>query len=251
MHISATIQARMGSSRLPGKVLADICGKPMLLWQIERIQRSRLVDEVIVATTTNCFDDQIEEFCKKQRIDCYRGSENDVLGRISSLIQERAIEIHLEFCGDTPLTDPQIIDEFIGYYLKHQKNIDGLTSARNPSYPPGFEITIYSGKSLLKVNQMVSASDPMREHVWFNLLRFPGIFNLKQLEAPEWFKYPETYIEVDTLEDLEVVKSIVKNFEKRRKKHFGLEKILEFLFDNEDIRQSNHHIKRKWEKLLK
>ena len=115
--IVASIQARMGSTRLPGKVLADICGKPMLLWQVERIRKSRLIDEVVVATTTSSKDDQIEQFCIKNKISFYRGSEEDVLKRISSLIKDFKINLHLEFCGDTPLSDPQIIDEFIGYYL--------------------------------------------------------------------------------------------------------------------------------------
>ena len=87
MNITATIQARMGSSRLPGKVLADICGKPMLLWQIERIKKSRLVDNVVVGTSDSVLDDEIELFCKDNKIDCYRGSETDVLNRISSLLR--------------------------------------------------------------------------------------------------------------------------------------------------------------------
>ena len=119
MKIIATIQARMGSSRLPGKVLKDIHGKPMLLWHIERIKRSRLLDDLIIATTTNSLDDEIVNFCEQHKVSYYRGSEDNVLNRIASLIKQHNIGIHVEFCGDSPLTDPQLIDEFICYYLKN------------------------------------------------------------------------------------------------------------------------------------
>ena len=124
MKIVASIQARLGSTRLPGKVLKDINGKPMLLRHVERLRRSRLLDDVIVATTTNPHDDKIVEFCINNNIAFYRGSEDDVLDRISSMIEERGIDVHVECFGDSPLTDPHIVDEIIGYYLKYQANID-------------------------------------------------------------------------------------------------------------------------------
>ena len=86
----------MGSSRLPGKVLADVCGKPMLLWQVDRVRNSRLIDDVVVATTNNKIDDEIASFCLKHKIKCYRGSEHDVLERISSLIKYFNIDVHVE-----------------------------------------------------------------------------------------------------------------------------------------------------------
>ena len=116
MKIVASIQARMGSSRLPGKVLKDICGKPMLLWHLERIKRSRLLDDVIIATTTSEKDDELISFCNQHSVSYFRGSENDVLKRVSALINHHEIDIHIELCGDSPLTDPQIIDEFVGFY---------------------------------------------------------------------------------------------------------------------------------------
>ena len=116
MDIVASIQARMGSTRLPGKVLKDISGKPMLLWHVERLRRSRLIDNVIVATSTAEADDEIELFCKNHSILCFRGSENNVLNRIANLIRKYNIITHVEFCGDSPLIDPQIVDEFIGYF---------------------------------------------------------------------------------------------------------------------------------------
>ena len=117
MNITATIQARMNSKRLPGKVLENIMSKPMLQWQIERLKRSRLVDDIIIATTDSKQDDPIQKLCEKLNIKFYRGSENDVLGRVNNLLQKFDVEIHLECFGDSPLLDPQIIDEFIGFFM--------------------------------------------------------------------------------------------------------------------------------------
>ena len=155
MKIVATIQARMGSTRLPGKVLKDICGKPMLLWQVERIKRSRLIDDVIIATTTSSIDDEIVQFCIENNIKYFRGSEDDVLNRVASLIQKFGIDLHAEFCGDSPLPDPQLIDEFIGYYLKNQDNFDYVSSSMETTYPPGQEITLYRGITLIELNEFM------------------------------------------------------------------------------------------------
>ena len=149
MNITATIQARMNSTRLPGKVLTNIMGKPMLQWQIERLKRSRLIDEIILATTDSYKDDPIQDLCEKLNIKFYRGSENDVLGRVNNLLQKYNVEIHLECFGDSPLIDPQIIDEFIGFFLKKRCEIDFLSSALKSSYPAGMEVSIYNS-SILK-----------------------------------------------------------------------------------------------------
>ena len=116
MKIIASIQARLNSSRLPKKVLKNIFGKPMLYWQVERIKKSLLIDDIIIATSNDL--DEIENFCKENKIICYRGSENDVLDRISSMIKDHNIDIHVELFGDSPLVDPMIIDQYVGYFLR-------------------------------------------------------------------------------------------------------------------------------------
>ena len=227
MKIVASIQARMGSSRLPGKVLKDLCGKPMLLWHVERVKRSRLLDDVIVATTTSEKDDEIELFCEQHAILCYRGSEDDVLNRIASLIRHHHIDVHVEFCGDSPLTDPQIIDEFVGYYLKHQHSYDYVSNAIKTTYPPGQEVIVYRGGVLSELDQSLSTDDPMREHVGYNIIRFPDRYRLASLEAPDWFYEPEAYLEVDTLTDLEMMRQLIGYFTEKGVEHFTLSQILD------------------------
>jgi spore coat polysaccharide biosynthesis protein SpsF len=249
MNITASIQARLGSSRLPGKVLSDICGKPMLLWQVDRLKRSRLVDRVVVATSTNPLDNEIEAFCKHHRIDCYRGSENDVLGRVASLVRDLKVELHVECYGDSPLIDPQIVDEFIGYYFKWHGQFDYLSSAIKTTYPPGLEVTLYAGDVLVKTDNLVTLDDPMREHVGYNITRFPEEFRQCSLEAPPWFQQPHIYLEVDTLEDLEFMRSVVGYFVNRVQSHFALSEILAMLRDHPDLPKENETVERRWKAL--
>jgi len=249
MKIVASIQARMGSSRLPGKVLKDLCGKPMLLWHVERVKRSRLLDDVIVATTTSEKDDEIELFCEQHAILCYRGSEDDVLNRIASLIRHHHIDVHVEFCGDSPLTDPQIIDEFVGYYLKHQHSYDYVSNAIKTTYPPGQEVIVYRGGVLSELDQSLSTDDPMREHVGYNITRFPDRYRLASLEAPDWFYEPEAYLEVDTLTDLEMMRQLIGYFTEKGVEHFTLSQILDLLRKQPEIMHLNSAEQRRWKSL--
>lgn len=249
MKIIASIQARMGSTRLPGKVLMDIEGKPMLLWHVERLKRSRLLDDVIVATTLNQKDDEIEAFCKQYNILCYRGSENNVLNRISTLIDFHKIDIHAEFCGDSPLVDPQIVDEFIGFYLKNKKNYDYVSNALKTSYPPGQEVTVYRGDLLIELDKTLDIEDPLREHAGYNITRFADIYKLASMEAPKWFYDPEAYLEVDTLQDLEMMRLVINYFVEQGKEHFSLSQILELLKNKPEIKQLNRMEDRRWKSL--
>ena len=246
MRIVASIQARMGSSRLPGKVLKDICGKPMLLRHIERITRSRLLDDVIVATTVSQKDNVIEAFCKQHNIICFRGSENNVLNRISTLIDFHKIDIHVEFCGDSPLVDPQIIDEFIGYYLKFQNSFDYVSNSIKTTYPPGQEVIVYRGDVLIELDQLLSSDDPMREHVGYNITRFPDKYHIASLEAPLSLCEPGAYLEVDTLKDLKMIRKLVSYFLEKDEEYFTLSQILELLRKQPEIMQLNSKEDRRW-----
>ena len=249
MNITATIQARMGSSRLPGKVLADVCGKPMLLWQVERIRRSRLVDRVVVGTSTSPLDDQIADFCERHDIVCYRGSENDVLNRIACLLRDLSVDLHIECYGDSPLIDPQIIDEYIGYYLKYKNEADYFSSALETTYPPGLEVTLYPARILIELEQQLDSNDPAREHVGYNITRFPKLYRQQPLTAPSWFFEPDIYLEVDTAEDLAMLRAVVGHFVGKGREHFGLGEILSFLREEPELTKLNNSVERRWKEL--
>ena len=107
------LQARMGSRRLPGKVLMNILGKPMLMLQIERIKRANLIDKLVVATTKNSLDDKIEKLCSSIKVLCFRGSENDLLDRYYQTAKKYQADYIVRLTGDDPLTDPELINSMI------------------------------------------------------------------------------------------------------------------------------------------
>ena len=111
LNIVCVIQARMGSSRLPGKVLKTICGQPMLGWVVRRASRSRLISSMIVATTIDPRDDLIETFCKSEGIPCFRGSEFDVLDRYYQAAKAQHADIVVRLTADCPLIDAALIDD--------------------------------------------------------------------------------------------------------------------------------------------
>lgn len=246
MKIVASIQARMGSSRLPGKVLKEICGKPMLMWQVDRLRESRLLDDVVVATTMSESDDEIFEFCLENDISVYRGSENDVLMRISNMIEENNVDIHVECFGDSPFTDPQIIDEFVGYYLKNKDEIDYVSNSIKTTYPPGSEVVVYGGRVLLKANSIVPREDPLREHVSIHIHKHPEIFRCMNLTAPIHLNHPDLYMEVDTPEDFIVVKAIIEHFNNIGKHNYSLSEIIDFMLNNPDLVKKNQDVERRW-----
>lgn len=250
MKITATIQARMGSTRLPGKVLMAIAGKPMLQWQIERLKNCRLIDRIVVATSINPHDDEIVNFCVDNSVEFYRGSEDDVLSRLACLVEDLNVQLHVECYGDSPLVDPQIVDEFIGFYLKNSSKFDYVTNTLKTTYPPGMEVSIYSGEILRRVNAFVSFDDPLREHVGFNVTRFKQLFRLKNLEAPKHFRYPDVYLEVDTKSDLVLIEKIILDLSVGNKGYFGLAEILNYLHDRPHLAGVNKMVPRRW-KLLR
>ena len=135
MSIVGSIQARMNSTRLPGKTLRMVAGKPLLGWQISRLKKSRLLDDIVVATSTSPEDDLLEEYCDQNEIKCFRGSEHDVLGRVAGLIEKYEIDTHVELYGDCPLIDPEIIDDMVNKYLKEKKTYYTMEYDNNSTFP--------------------------------------------------------------------------------------------------------------------
>ncbi len=248
MEITATIQARMGSSRLPGKVLSNIFGKPMIIRQIERLKRSKFINRIIVATTENSIDNKIKEVCEHYNIEYFRGSEKDVLERITSLIIKKNIDIHVECFGDSPLIDPKIIDRMVKIFLKQKKDGDFISNSVKTTYPPGMEVNIYKGSTLIDVNKRINISDPLREHVGFNITRFPEFYKVINIEAPKSVNYPNIFLEVDTKEDLKLIEIIFRHFLSKNIEFFSLKDIILFLKDKPELISINNHIERRWKK---
>lgn len=245
MKITATVQARVGSSRLPGKVLKPICGKPMLELQLERIRRSRLIDELFIATSVSPKDDAIAALGKSLGVGVYRGSEDDVLGRVAGLLKAHAVELHVELIGDSPFTDPHIIDEVIGYYLKNRDRYDYVSNGMEVTYPSGMEVNVYPAHALLEAEAAVAASDPLREHVDIHLSKNKR-FRSASLRAPKHYHRPDIFLEVDTAKDFEMASAVFGHFIGQGRRHFSLAQILDFLEGRPDLVALNQNEERRW-----
>ena len=250
MKITATIQARMSSSRLPGKVLKKICGKPIIEWQIDRINKSILIDEVIVATTENKKDKLIIDLCKSKNVNYWVGSENDVLGRINDAFCSTDSDIHVELYGDSPFIDPSIIDIYLGYFLKKYDQIDVLTNTLKTTFPPGNEFVIYKKECLLYANNQTDKIDPLREHVSLNIIN-KNKFKVHNIEAIGLFKKPNLFLEIDTIEDFLMLEKLIPIVISKRGMDFTLKDIIEVSKKEKDLIKQNINVKRRWKKFRK
>lgn len=205
--IVCIIQARTGSTRLPRKVLKQILGKPMLSLQLERVKKSKLIDLVIVATTTKKEDDSIVVLTKDMGVDCFRGSEDDVLDRYYHAAKKGGADIVIRLMADCPLSDPGVIDETIEYFLKNKNKIDYTSKPIN--YPEGLDVEIFSFEALEHAwKEAVLPSE--REHVTPYIYNHPEIFDIQILKGCK-DDLSMMHWSVDTLEDF---KFVTKIFEK-------------------------------------
>ena len=230
------IQARMGSTRLPGKVLMEVDGVPLLEIMLSRIVKSELLDQVVIATSTLPNDDKIIEFCQKKKFECFRGSEEDVLSRYFECANKYKADIVVRLTADCPLIDPQIIDKVINHYL--EKNVDynaNTVPSEKSTFPDGSDVEVFSLDALERAYK--EAKNPKdREHVTFYFWKYNHGFSTTQLsQESDWSKYRIT---VDYPEDLEVVEFIIKELKKR--KSFGyLDEIISIINSNDEIKQKN------------
>ena len=161
-RVLAILQARMGSTRLPGKVLRPIMGKPMLLRMIERVRASQEVDHLVVATTVSPSDDVIEEFCRKHSIRCFRGSENDVLDRFFQAARKFGGQSIVRITGDCPLMDPEVLDKVIRCYFLGA--YDYASNTVECTFPDGLDVEVFSAQAMGVAHKKAKLLSE-REHV--------------------------------------------------------------------------------------
>ena len=237
--IMAIIEARMTSERLPGKVLLPACGKPLLAHQIERLKRVKNLDGIVVATTINKADDPIEDLAKIMGIYCFRGSEEDVLGRVLGAAQTNKVGIIVELTGDCPAIDPIVIQEGIEQFLN--SDVDYI---ENTGFPGGMNYAIFRTKTLSEVEKETRNDLAAREHVSLPIYENPKRYRIKRITPSKKFCRPEIFVELDEEDDYKFIKTI---FEALYPKNpmFGLSEILTYLDQNPKVIQINEHVRRK------
>jgi len=197
----------MGSTRLPGKTLLDVHGKPMILRIIERLSLSKRKDILVVATTNNSKDDQLVEILEQENINYFRGSEEDVLSRVYLTAKEYSIENIVELHGDNPFLDPSLIDRCIDSFKKQE--VDYLSNTLKKTYPMGLRVQIFPTKKLEEVHR--SISDPaVREHVSLYFYENPDKYALINIEAKDKERRPDLRLTVDTKEDFLLIDSVYR-----------------------------------------
>lgn len=211
MKIGVIIQARMGSSRLPEKVMLKLHGKTVLEHVIERVKQSKLTDEIIIATTTNDRDEVIEAEAHRCGVIAFRGSEDDVLSRYYLAAKENSADTVIRITSDCPLIDPIILDEIIDFYLLNNYDIVSNASSNlsNRTYPRGLDIEIFSFNSLESAFKNAKKKY-QREHVTpFIYENATKIFYYRN--DIDYSKYRWT---LDTIEDLRLITAIYNHLYK-------------------------------------
>ena len=209
MKIIATIEARMTSSRLPGKVLLNAAGKPMLKHLIDRLQTVPSLDQIVLATTVNATDDALEEFARQADIECYRGSEEDVMQRVIEAGARANADIIVEITGDCPIIDPQIVEQTIRMFNANEAAY--VSNAYVRSYPIGMDTQVFLLETLKRSQSMTM--DPLdHEHVTLHICKHPEDFSQLHLVAPPELFWPDLGLTLDEQSDYELLKKIIEYF---------------------------------------
>lgn len=228
------VQARMGSTRLPGKVLKPVLGRPLLAFLVERLKRVRGADRLVIATTTSALDEPIVAFCQKGDIDYFRGSEEDVLSRYNQAAKAFRAETIVRITADCPLIDPFVIDRIIA----HKVGVDYVSNTLVNTFPRGMDTEVFSIQAL-QAAQNEAKLPSEREHVTPFIYQHPERFRL--LNIP--YTTPQSHHRwtVDTPEDLTLVTKILEALYPIDPT-FTLEAILKLVSQHPDWSQINAHI---------
>jgi len=205
----AIVQARMRSTRLPGKVLADIRGEPMLARVVERVRMARLLNEVVIGTTTDAADDAVVELSETRSYPIYRGHPTDVLDRYYQAAGAYGADTVVRITADCPLIDPTLIDQTLGELVSQQADFAANRLPRQRTYPIGLDVEVCTFDALARAWR--GASEPFeREHVMPYLYQVPGRFKTVLLNADS--NLGNLRWTVDTQADLEFVKAVYQHF---------------------------------------
>lgn len=237
MKIIAIIQARLGSTRLPGKVLLDLEGRTVLEHVIRKVKSSKLVNNVIVGTTINKEDLEIVKLCANLGINVYCGSEDDVLDRFYQIARLFKADHIVRITSDCPLIDPKVIDEVITLHVREKA--DYTSNTLKETYPDGEDIEVFTFAALKEAWNKANMSSE-REHVTPFMRKNPA-FKLANLEYNKDISHKRWTL--DNPEDYDFIESIYKNIYTKNP-DFGMEEILKFLDKNPEIEKINQHINR-------
>jgi spore coat polysaccharide biosynthesis protein SpsF len=247
MNKVAIIQARMGSTRLPGKVMKLLSGKPMLEHIVKRLQTVEAIDQIVIATTLKSEDNVICDFAKRHSIEYYRGKSVDVLDRYYQAAVMHDADVIIRITADDPLKDSHIINEILHEYMDNYEKYDYVSNTIVPTYPIGIDVEVFSFNALRKA-WMEAEGTFYREHVTPYIWTNTHLFNIKNVEytghnlsALRWT--------VDTQNDFEFAEAIYSYLYKEHEIFF-MEDIVQLLDKYPEIQTINKYVsQKKWDVL--
>ncbi|NRB06375.1 MAG: glycosyltransferase family protein [Richelia sp.] len=235
------VQARMTSTRLPGKVLKRVLDKPLLEYQIERLRRVKLADEIIIATTVNETDEPIFKLCNRLSVPYFRGSEEDVLARYHGAATKHYADVVVRVTSDCPLIDPQVIDKVINFYIENLDKYDYVCNSLKRTYPRGMDTEVFSLKALHEAFVEATAQAD-REHVTPFIYRHLERYRLGHIVSSE--NQSSHRWTVDTPEDFDLIRRIIEAVYPQAPE-FSLEDCLNLLQQYPDWSNINAHVEQK------
>ncbi|MDD1667146.1 MAG: glycosyltransferase family protein [Methanomicrobiales archaeon] len=241
MKTAAIIEARMTSTRLPGKVLFPVLGRPLLAHLVERLERAGTLDAIIVATTVNAADDPIADLAEELPVGCFRGSELDVLDRVLRAAEAGRVDTIVEVTGDCPLIDPAIVDRVVETY--QAGSADYVSNTLERTFPRGMDTQVFSRAVLSEVSRLTA--DPVdHEHVSLYIYEHPERFSLRNVGSGLPPGCGDLRLTLDTPEDFTLIRTIFEEL-CPVKKDFGLGDILELFRRRPELPLINRHVMQK------
>lgn len=246
MKVIAIIQARVGSTRLPKKVLLPLNGKTILENVYERVSASKLLDKTVIATTVNPNDDELVTLCKIKGIEIQRGSEEDLLDRYYQVAKHYRAENIVRITADCPLIDPKIIDRAIDTHLKEGNDLTVTAFLNGETFPDGEDVDVFTFALLEEAWQKATLTY-QREHVTQYFTANEKKFKIGKIQHKE--NLSDKRWTLDESSDYEFIKAVYAGLAKKNE-IFGMEEILQYLKEHPELEKINHQIVRN-EGLLK
>lgn len=236
--IGITIEARMSSSRLPGKTLKLLHNRPMLARMIERLKRVKLADVIVVATTNLPEDNPIIDLAEEMGVGYYRGSSEDVLDRVLQAAKKYKIDIIVESCGDCPVIDPEILNMEIKAFLANSVDYVGCHLVK--TFPLGLDAKLFTTKTLEEVAD-ITKEPADRENVSLYIYEHPEKYKLLNIEAKGRQRRPDLRLVVDYQKDFDLIESIYKELYDK-KPNFDYDDILDLFERHPDLTEINKDV---------
>jgi spore coat polysaccharide biosynthesis protein SpsF len=242
--IDIIVEARTNSKRLPGKLLMKILDRPVLDLMIERLKTINQINDIIIATTINKDDDIIEQIAKENNVKFFRGSEEDVLGRVVGVINFFKTDIVVQITGDNPLVDKNLTEELISFFLDNYKKYDFIcndagiyNSKYKKEFPLGLNTKIFKSSILIEVEK--KTKNPVdREHIVNYILKNSDQFKVLSYKAPPQLCRQDVRLTLDYMEDFNLIRLVYENLYPQNK-NFNIMNVIDFLDKNLKIKNLN------------